>query len=193
VVSSGSSVAPDRRASGEKTRETTPILLRGWLITVAYLVTVWLCLRAGGVAPSRALKRAWHGLALAFALLGLNKQLDLQTLPTEVLRLLAHRQGWYEQRRPFQLAFLVVVGIVGLLACWQLLKLARGPLRPMRVALGGAVLLICFIVMRAASFHHLDRWLQQDLNGLRLSPLLEFTGIVCVAVAAFRRGSPRRV
>ena len=50
--------------------------------------------------------------------LGINKQLDFQTLLTEIGRKIAHAQGWYEQRQEVQVIFvslLMLIGAAGLL------------------------------------------------------------------------------
>ena len=45
--------------------------------------------------------------------LGVNKQLDLQTLFTQLARDLAMAQGWYEERRRYQVAFIIAIGLLG--------------------------------------------------------------------------------
>jgi hypothetical protein len=57
--------------------------------------------------------RAWRSIALAFLVLGLNKQLDLQTALTEAGRVLANVQGWYDQRQIVQVAFIAVDHLLG--------------------------------------------------------------------------------
>src|SRR6266540_5387037 len=85
----------------------------GWLTVVGYFTAALLCWMAGR-SDQRAhpqsgyprQPRLWFGLALLLTLLGVNKQLDLQTWFTLALKSAAEAQGWYEQRRVFQAAFI---------------------------------------------------------------------------------------
>ena len=47
--------------------------------------------------------------------LGINKQLDLQSLLTQLLRDAAQFQGWYADRRHYQFAFVVAIAAAGVL------------------------------------------------------------------------------
>ena len=44
----------------------------------------------------------------------------------------------------------------------------------------GAVFLVVFVVVRAASFHHVDILLRSEALGLRVNALLELSGIACI-------------
>lgn len=162
----------------------------GWLTTAAYLVGAVLCWRAGQHPASGNLAtRAWRVLAAALLALGINKQFDLQTMFAELGRQLALQQGWYERRRPVQLVFvLLIMALAGALVLW-VVRLARGPLAPLRLALVGAVLLLGFIAVRASSLHAVDWLLGRSLVGLRLGALLELAGIACVTICAVRVGN----
>ncbi len=166
----------------------------GWLVTLAYFAASLLCLRAafaaraaGGLGGS-----AWAALSLALSFLGINKQIDLQTLLTEIARILAVRGGWYGKRRPVQLLFVAGVFLAGIWLLRHLMRLGRGERRGLRVALFGAMFLVCFIVVRAASFHHLDRVFMQTWSDLRLNAVVELAGIILVAVGAIRSTRSRR-
>ena len=130
------------------------------------------------------------GLTFCLFLLGINKQLDLQILLTQAGRWLAWYQGWYADRRGVQFAFLIVVGLVTSSA----LILALVRLRPhfrsgkgLRGTLGGFALLMCFVAMRAASFHHLDHFLGWGPSGFVLNHILELSGTLLVAAGLWRR------
>jgi hypothetical protein len=186
----------------------------GWLTVFAYLLVGWLCLRAFMVEKSgkprpyrqaipallRVLKRHWPrppGPARRAALwlvmgsllfaLGVNKQLDLQSLVTDLGRVLAHDQGWYQQRRTVQIAFIAIVGLIGAIGLGGVVWLARGQLADFRLALGGMVFLCAFVLARASSFHHVDILIHTEFVGVQLNWLFELTGIVLVGVAAGRR------
>jgi hypothetical protein len=163
----------------------------GWLTTAAYLLASVLCWRAHQVSRrwspaggTIAVPRLWQLLAAAMLALGINKQLDLQTMFTELGRTLAIDQGWYERRRAVQAIFVAMLLIGGAVAAVAVARLARRQPPQMRLALVGVVLLICFILLRASSFHHLDRLLGRSLGGLGLNSVLELGGIGCVALSA---------
>jgi hypothetical protein len=86
----------------------------GWLTVVLYLLAAWICLlcarrsRAASphAPPGRWERRLWAAFAVVLLALGLNKQLDLQTAFTEVMRGLAREEGWYEARHQYQFAFI---------------------------------------------------------------------------------------
>ena len=165
----------------------------GWIIFVGYFIASALCLRKGvSIRPSSggrddAKERImWFGLCVMMLLLGLNKQLDLQVLLRAVGRMIAHSQGWFDMRREVQKVFLVVIAVVGTAS----LAIVFGYLRRQMVrnifVVVGILLAVSFILIRAASFSHVD----VIPAGLRaVSPrnmkyILESSGIVCICYAA---------
>lgn len=186
----------------------------GWLTVFAYFACAWLCLKAlrseksGPPRPTidsiRALLRVlrkhwpkppvpaqraalWLALALILAALGLNKQLDLQSLLTDVGRLLAFQGGWYSQRRLVQTAFILTLAGGGGLTLVFLWRLTRRSMRDLRLSLGGLALLVCFVITRATSFHHVDQLIGMSLMGLRFNAIFELSGIGVIAAGAYRQ------
>jgi hypothetical protein len=160
----------------------------GWVTVVAYACAVFLCARAYRrcklFSEFVAERRTWGLLATALLALGINKQLDLQTALTEVARGLARQQGWYAGRRPLQAAFVIAVALVGAVTALWMWRQARKGSLALRHALFGAVVLTAFVVIRAASFHHVDLLLGEELAGLRLNVFLELGGISWVTYGA---------
>jgi hypothetical protein len=192
----------------------------GWLTVVAYFVAAWLCLRAfksekrGPDRPYRqaipalvrVLKKHWPSppaparraalwLVLAFVLgaLGVNKQLDLQTLFTQTLRDLARAQGWYERRRPYQVAFIAAVGLTSAAGTALLAFAMRRVLHRIWLGLLGLGLLAGFVLIRAASIHQVDVMLKRGV--VRLNWVLELGAIGVIALSALRQraGPPAAV
>jgi hypothetical protein len=164
----------------------------GWLTVVLYLVTAaaaWRVARrlrdTNGNFTSEAL--FWGTIAILFLALGINKQLDLQSALTEIGRVLARTQGWYPQRYVVQVAFVAVIGVASLSAAAVLLVLLRRAPAPAWLALAGTVLVMLFVTIRAASFHHIDRLIGTTVLGLRWNWILEIGGILIVLVATRRR------
>ena len=169
--------------------------LVGWLTVVLYFLTAWCAYR---VATKRAFLLSktelwfWRMLALGLAALGVNKQLDLQTALTEFGRILAAEQGWYDERRQVQRTFIVTVALGNLLLGSVVAVLLRSAPRPTWLAIAGTIGLLCFVAIRAASFHHLDAWLGGSIDGLHWNWILEVGSIVVVLMGTLGRFSSTR-
>jgi hypothetical protein len=97
----------------------------GWFTVFAYLATCVLCILCAKETfriPDRYQFHDYHwfwwGLALLFLLLGINKQLDLQTWFTITAKKFALTGGWYGDRRLFQGLFIgwLIFGLLAFLA-----------------------------------------------------------------------------
>lgn len=164
----------------------------GWLTVALYLsgsVSCWITARQISAIEPEVLseRRAWLNIAVMFFLLGINKQLDLQSALTEVGRILAHSEGWYRERRLVQAGFIVVVALASLSALTTLLIWARHAPSPTWLGLLGTVSVFCFVLIRASSFHHIDRFLGTQIFGLRWNWVLEMGGISLTLVASIWR------
>lgn len=168
----------------------------GWLTVAAYGLTAVLCLVAalkGGAGASgdesggaRSQRRLWLGISAVMAFLCLNKQLDLQSLLTNIGRIVANRGGWYDGRRTIQFWFVVAVGLASVAAFVFLVRKTRSIFRGRAWLLLGLSMLLLFVVMRAASFHHVGEFLEKRVLGLKMNWLLELGSIALVAVSAVR-------
>jgi hypothetical protein len=153
-----------------------------------YFWAAWRCFAAarritGRMATLGAARRErqfWRVLTIVFAFLGVNKQLDLQSALTEIGRLLAQSEGWYEIRGEVQLAFITVVGVLGVVAAAVAVFLVRKASAGARVAAAGTATVITFVVVRAASFHHIDRFIHSKWLGLQANWILELGGLAVV-------------
>lgn len=172
----------------------------GWATVAAYAAAAWLCgaaaRRAAGAARTverlapveaanqRALAAFWLGGCALLVLLAVNKQLDLQTLMTQLGRDLALAQGWYEERRRVQTAFVAGLAALGTLSGVTIAWWLRSVVARIAGPLLGLAMITAFVVVRAASFHHVD--LHLDGGPLPLGQLLELGGIVLVGGFAGR-------
>jgi len=163
----------------------------GWFTVAAYAAAAILCFIAalqglGADDPKRNRRRRglWLGAAVLMLILCINKQLDLQSLFTDVGRVLARREGWYGSRRVVQYWFVLAVAAAGaftlIIMAWKI----RSALRENRVMLIGLASLITFIIIRAASFHHVDMFILSEILGIRVNWLLELGGIGLVSLGA---------
>ncbi len=165
--------------------------LMGWVTVGVYLLAGLAAasvVRRDAFPPgTRGRERTfWTLSALLLLFLAVNKQLDLQSFLTAAARCMAQAQGWYENRRVVQLAFILMLAMAGVLALLGLRRLLRGTLARTGLALLGLVLVTVFVVIRAAGFHHMDVLIGTQIAGMRLNWLLELPGPLLVLVAALR-------
>ena len=141
---------------------------------------------------SGAPRAAWRKALLAGDCIGhglcVNKQLDLQTLLTDFARAQAKAQGWYDNRREYQVGFILALGFAALVGLSILLTHSVRGSVPMRGALGGLVLLIFFILVRASSFNKVDLLINQSIGGMRANHVMELGGIALVTIFALAAG-----
>lgn len=168
---------------------------RGWITVIAYLVTAFLCSYCGQQQKRDRFQRAlgdrwfWWIFSIILLLMGLNKQLDLQSWLTEVGKQVATDQGWYDQRRRVQLDFIMGLIVFSFATLMFLIQSMGKAWKKFWLALLGMLFLLCFIIIRATSFHHVDQLLGWELGGFSLNWILELGGITCIAIAAIREKS----
>lgn len=170
--------------------------LGGWFTVAAYIFAAFLCWREARfteASPKVKEKMQVFWLLYAFGLvaLGVNKQLDLQSWFTLAGKNIAIAGGWYEHRRTVQAIFLMAITLIGLLCLASLSWLVRGFWSQNTLALAGGLFLLCFIVIRAASFHHVDQLLGLIFAGLKLNWILELSGIALIIAGALRHSASR--
>jgi hypothetical protein len=146
--------------------------IMGWFTVVLYFCAAYRCFRLArdrNVTLVRRERSVWWLFTLALVTLGINKQLDLQSALTEIGRILAREQGWYEERRLVQAEFIGLVGLLGLASITLLIWITRWMPAATRVAVTGGAVLVTFVVVRAASFHHFDRLIGRSLVGMEFN------------------------
>jgi high-affinity Fe2+/Pb2+ permease len=160
---------------------------------VAYVLSAWLCYRVirhefdlrDVLEPKE--KWLWRMIVGGLVLLGINKQLDLQSAFTEIGRILAAYQGWYETRRTVQVWFIATVGLLAVVMILLVTFLARRTPLATRIAVTGCFLLVAFVFIRAASFHHFDRLISHVVGGVRMNWVFELGGLLIICLGARMR------
>lgn len=165
----------------------------GWLTVAAYALAAVLCfIVAGrirtpdGDSQARRTRRMWIGVGIFMSFLCLNKQLDLQTLLTKIGRAVAMQGGWYDNRRIVQFLFVMAIVAVGITVFVVIVRKTRSILKERKLLLFGLCFLICFIIVRASSFHHVGVFLATGIWGIRMNWVLELGGISLIALSAAR-------
>jgi hypothetical protein len=167
----------------------------GWVTVAAYFAATCCCLvvsRALGKASGDPARRGrerivWGLLSAALLLLGVNKQLDLQTAFTEIGRMLARSGGWYDDRQVFQGLFILALGLISLAATCALMYMTRSLSPWTKLAAAGSILIAAFVVIRASSFHHFDAFIQLRVLSLRMNWIIELSGIGIILTGALLR------
>jgi hypothetical protein len=166
----------------------------GWLTVGAYALGAFYCWHAANFGPPRE-RGFWLVLSAIMAFLCINKQLDLQTLMTDIGRYYAKQNGWYDQRAKVQLAFILALGAASTLVTAALLIWMRRSRWPVWGACVGLALLLFFVFVRATSFDKMDWLISQHLAGVKANHAMELGGIGFVtafAWAATRSRAPAR-
>ena len=160
----------------------------GWFIVGSYFVCAILSFIAafGNRIVDRRAASFWRMVGLLMILLGMNKQLDLQSLFTEIGRQIARTQGWMDQRRIVQFWFIVAFGTSALVSFFLFVRIKRDLFGRFKLAFIGLFFLLSFIVIRAAGFHHFDEMLRFRLFGAKMNWLLELTGIYLIFIAGLQ-------
>jgi hypothetical protein len=168
----------------------------GWLTVVLYFYTAYRCFRLArgkNVKLARSEASVWWLFTLTLVALGTNKQLDLQTALTEIGRILAREQGWYEGRQMVQAEFIGLIVLFGLVSIAFLVGITWRMPAATRAAVVGGVALVAFVAIRAASFRHFDRLIGRSLFGMKFNWVLEIGSIsIILAATYFRALGPTR-
>lgn len=155
----------------------------GWLTVVFYLIVSVLSVLVFYRKSGRH-RIFWLFLTALLFALAINKQLDLQSGLTAIGRCLAQAQGWYSERRSFQLRFIIFLILTSLLVALLLFWVMRRELRNIWLALAGISLLLAFIAIRAVGFHHFDSLISYEIGSIRVNWAFEIGGIAMIGVNA---------
>lgn len=165
--------------------DPTPL---GWLAFLAYLLAAgacWRAYRAASVSAARRQAWFWALFALLFFVLGLNKQLDLQTALLRAGRALVHSGRAPLTRGEASVYGIFAMAVGGGLALYLLARLAWPPGAGQGLALAGCACLVGYVLMRLSDFQHVPIFLGAPV--LAWSWAVEFAAIGLVAAGAARR------
>ncbi len=160
----------------------------GWFIVGSYFgcaILSFIIARASRKADRRSFF-LWGMITLLMVMLGINKQLDLQSLLTEMGRQIAKAQGWMDQRRIVQFWFIVALGISAMTAFLLFAVIMRNLFREHILVFIGLFFLLSFIMIRAVSFHHFHEMLRFKVFSVTMNSLLELAGIYSVVFASIK-------
>lgn len=173
--------------SGTASFRRDPQVVRGgWQVLTTSMAAFFSSFRGIPTLQHRRMAALWFLAGACLAFLALNRALGLDAGLTILFRNIALREGWYADRRIFQLlaVVLLAVGVILVLLLGRYFAKGRIPHPELRVVLLATLLLSGFVAIRACSFHYLDVFLGHRLAGFRLGGLAEFAAVLLVAVSA---------
>jgi hypothetical protein len=163
----------------------------GWVIELLYIIVSVSCWRSACIAFKHAGRsyehHVWQGIAILFFALLISRHLGLETALTEVGRKLAFLEGWYDQHRRVQLAIIVLMMILFIVAEILLLIWSSNAslTTSATLAIMGATFVVTYLLIRTVSFHPVDQIIgKRIILGLRLNWILQLGGIGVVLVAS---------
>jgi hypothetical protein len=162
----------------------------GWTVVAVYLGAAFCCGRVAlkSSGDSRhSFACVWWVIAAALTFLGINKQLNLQTLMIVIGRNISSAGGWYGARRRVQLIFAVVFALVCVATLIWFWRRYGSFFRENHLMLAGVIVLVVFVVMRAASINHAFTLPIFGFKDDQWGWSLEIIGSSLIAAAALRR------
>jgi hypothetical protein len=169
----------------------------GWFTVFAYFITCIISAKvyvAGDYTFRRKRQRQkqlWLVIAILMLLLCINKQLDLQSLFTQIAKAVFTDLGIYEDRRYYQALFILGILLTGISLIAWLIYAYYSVIKNHLLALIGLGFLIIFVLIRATSFNQMDQLIGTNILGVKLNWVFELTGIVFIfinGIKLLRRG-----
>ena len=164
--------------------------IMGWLTVLAYFFAFILSCRVLTInkyifaRKRQGQTRLWYFIAFFMLALCVNKQLDLQSLFTAIARYFFKEYGLYEDRRNYQQLFVLFIVSVGLIMALSVIIGLYRVIQKHFLAFTGLFFLLMFVVIRAASFHHVDNIIDYRFFGVKLNWVLELSGILFISANA---------
>jgi hypothetical protein len=159
----------------------------GWATVAIYFFACLLCFREWRQEKKRKMGNSgYFGILWVLLLfLGVNKQLDLQSCVTQLGRMILPAMGWGHHKRTIQFGFILFVAFIAflLIASLGYRVYKCGPRH--LISLIGLILLMAFVVIRAASFHHIDHLLGRKIIFIfNLNHTLEIGSLLVIILGA---------
>jgi hypothetical protein len=163
--------------------------LIGWTVVAFYVLAAiacaWAAIKARRGAEGKWSILAWWTFAVLLLFLGVNKQLNLQTLMIVLGRRAADAVGWYVYRRMVQAAFAFAFGLALAGAGWVMFRTWKQFFSENALARCGLIILAVFVLIRASTIDHLDEALRLNLYDDQWCWILEICGSAMMAYSAF--------
>lgn len=158
----------------------------GWVTVFVYFAAAIRCgFKATASKKFGGNYQFWLYLGAFLLFLGINKQLDLQTLFEQTMKELAQTHGLYEYKSILQKIFIALLGLAMLTVLISFRLYLVNTWRNYQLTWIGMILLCVFILMRAAAFNRLDFLAQQNIFGFKINEVLEILAISLIILGTF--------
>lgn len=165
----------------------------GWFTVLAYLVAAVSCvlctIRSEQIFGQGHLlqhRLIWGMMALGLFFLGINKQLDIQSWFTAVIKRIARTQGWFDLGQQVQILFIVGLALVSLVLLMAGIWFFRHVWRQYWLLGLGLVFIARFVIVRAATFYGVTLpELSRFTGGIRINWILEIGGASIITLGAW--------
>lgn len=159
-----------------------------WLIGIGYLLTTLMLVNIAfkpDELPEDVLKYRvkWCFLAIIIILIGLNSIFDLHKYLTGLIREYAHKEGWYQYRRQYQMVFLAGVISFGIIINLKFNLILSVISIENRRLLYGIFFLGVIAALDLISFHPVDALFKNEIFGFNVRLSFELLGIIWVLFA----------
>ncbi|UTW44923.1 hypothetical protein KFE80_11110 [bacterium SCSIO 12696] len=160
--------------------------LVGWLTVLAYVFACAACISVyyKSVSSPKRYRYFWLYSGILLLFLSVNKQLDLQSLLTDIGRQIVVINDWVAKKHLIQKSFIAVIASLGALGFLLIFTLYKSYFRFLSGALLGFTFLLVFILVRASSFHGMDVLISSSWYGIKVNWLLELSGIAAIFLNA---------
>ena len=164
-----------------------------WVTVGGYLLAAIGCIACAikaelifGKLKVRLHRTIWIFLGIVLLFLAVNKQLDLQMLFTMIMRVLAKHWNIYDIGRHSKKYFILVLGMLSVGGLGWIFWQVRHEWRRYVILLAGALFIVRFVLVRAATFYGVGLpKLSVITGGMKLNWVMEFIGALTIAFAAF--------
>ena len=165
----------------------TVIIGSAYLIAAVSCLVAWRSAAADSGSPDVTGPRSWPWLLMAVTLVAAaaGRRLDVDTSTADLGRELAASGGWYDIRRPIQVALILALLILWVGSVRALLlrhRRVREPYLPTAIVVGS---LIALVTVRSVSLHVVDAGLTRfGTVGITTGAMLETSAALLAAVLA---------
>ena len=170
-----------------------------WLIRLGYLLISLICVKNTFTSnfheSDEAIKNRlkWWIITILFFLIGINSIFNFHIHLSELFREYAHIEGWYEDRRSFQMLFLAVIISFGIITDLALQSKLKEISLNNRMVIYGTAFLGSIFLFDIISFHPVDSLFNSYIFGCKIRLILELAGIIWVAVSLVLKINQRSI
>jgi hypothetical protein len=155
------------------------------LYGVAIIFSIYFIRVIGHSFHNKEMRLLWICITILLTVLGLNKQLDLQTLLIIVGRSIAEAQGWGDYRRVVQALFTFMLGLGLVLSGAVVLFRVRRAIPTAWIEITGTMVLLGYTMIRAGAISHIGRAESIESVAIRIHAF-ELFGVMIILFAIVR-------